>query len=138
MGAGNADRYADRAVPAGDRGAAQRGQRERREPDAADAEGAAEVRVPARLGEEAAFPVAALLRSTLALHFPGVFSAETAQGSSPSAFEIRPETHRPNDDRYQVETAAMNRWFALTNGRSTAERLSEHDREVLKSLGYAQ
>ncbi len=53
-------------------------------------------------------------------------------------FETKPQRWKAGADRYKVETAGMSRWFSLTERRGAEENLSAHDREVLKSLGYAQ
>jgi arylsulfatase A-like enzyme len=57
---------------------------------------------------------------------------------SKDPFELHTQKLKLNGPKYKVETTAMTRWFALTAGRTGEERLSAHDREVLKSLGYAQ
>ncbi|MGH9662840.1 MAG: sulfatase [Bryobacteraceae bacterium] len=45
---------------------------------------------------------------------------------------------KPGSSQYEVATAAMKRWFSVTESRTSPEKLSAHDREVLKSLGYTQ
>jgi arylsulfatase A-like enzyme len=57
---------------------------------------------------------------------------------STDPFELHPQMLKSGKPRYNVETKAMTRWFSLTDGRTSDEKLSAHDREVLKSLGYAQ
>jgi arylsulfatase A-like enzyme len=52
--------------------------------------------------------------------------------------ETKPKLLKAGTDRYKVETAALKRWFSTTHRRGNDEALSAHDREVLKSLGYAQ
>ena len=53
-------------------------------------------------------------------------------------FEAKPRRLNSGADRYKVETAGLSRWFALTERRGSEQNISPHDREVLKSLGYAQ
>jgi arylsulfatase A-like enzyme len=52
--------------------------------------------------------------------------------------EVKPELLHSGADQYKVETAALKRWISLTERRGAEQKLSTHDREVLKSLGYAQ
>jgi arylsulfatase A-like enzyme len=53
-------------------------------------------------------------------------------------FEAHAQWLGSGKSRYKATTSAMSRWFNLTDGRTAEEKLSAHDREVLKSLGYAQ
>ena len=57
---------------------------------------------------------------------------------SADPFELHPQLVKSGKSRYSVETKAMTRWFSLTDGRTSEEKLSAHDRDVLKSLGYTQ
>lgn len=52
--------------------------------------------------------------------------------------ERHPQIVKPGSAQYKVATAEMKRWFTVTDGRTSPEKLSAHDREVLKSLGYVQ
>ena len=53
-------------------------------------------------------------------------------------FETKPHVLNSGMDRYKVETAGLSRWFSVTGRRTAEEKVSAHDRDVLKSLGYAQ
>jgi arylsulfatase A-like enzyme len=44
----------------------------------------------------------------------------------------------PGRPGFRTETVSLKRWFSATDGQTVDEKLSAHDLEVLKSLGYAQ
>src|SRR6185437_13679281 len=43
-----------------------------------------------------------------------------------------------SNSTYEADTSALKKWFSRTETRATEQKLSPHDEEVLKSLGYVQ
>ena len=39
---------------------------------------------------------------------------------------------------YEADTSELKKWFSRTETRAAEQKLSPHDEEVLKSLGYVQ
>lgn len=60
-------------------------------------------------------------------------------------YDLRSDPHElharvltASDSAYQTDTAALEKWFKRTETRAVEQKLSPHDEEVLKSLGYVQ
>jgi arylsulfatase A-like enzyme len=60
-------------------------------------------------------------------------------------YDLRSDPHElharvltASDSAYRADTAALGKWFRRTETRAVEQKLSPHDEEVLKSLGYVQ
>jgi len=62
-----------------------------------------------------------------------------------SLYNLRSDPHElhariltASNSTYEADTSALKKWFSRTETRATEQKLSPHDEEVLKSLGYVQ
>ena len=62
-----------------------------------------------------------------------------------SLYDLRSDPHElhariltASNSTYEADTSALKKWFSRTETRATEQKLSPHDEEVLKSLGYVQ
>jgi arylsulfatase A-like enzyme len=62
-----------------------------------------------------------------------------------SLYNLRSDPHElharvltASNSTYEADTAALKKWFTRTETRAAEQKLSPHDEEVLKSLGYVQ
>jgi len=53
-------------------------------------------------------------------------------------YEDRPRVIADSNPTYEADTSELKKWFSRTETRAAEQKLSPHDEEVLKSLGYVQ
>lgn len=52
--------------------------------------------------------------------------------------ELKPARPKDGSQQYELETARLDHWYKATESEAGENRMTEHDVEVLKSLGYLQ
>jgi hypothetical protein len=52
--------------------------------------------------------------------------------------EIHGRVLTSSDATYEADTSELKKWFSRTETRAAEQKLTPHDEEVLKSLGYVQ
>ena len=52
--------------------------------------------------------------------------------------ELKPTKPTDGSQQYELETARLDHWYKATESDAGENRMTEHDVEVLKSLGYLQ